>query len=104
LIHASIACAAYGSATGKYFANLTVADDLGRKASRWVLLAGDTFTDVKADYDRLRVERGDEGVIALRAKAEALRLRDSAPKPLLQGRHLIERGISPGKQVWNIAQ
>jgi tRNA nucleotidyltransferase (CCA-adding enzyme) len=39
-----------------------------------------------------------EGVSALRAKAEELRLRDSAPKPLLQGRHLIARGMQPGKQ------
>jgi tRNA nucleotidyltransferase (CCA-adding enzyme) len=38
-----------------------------------------------------------EGVTALRVKAEELRLRDSAPKPLLQGRHLIERGMLPGK-------
>jgi len=39
-----------------------------------------------------------EGVLELRAKAEELRLRDSAPKRLLQGRHLIARGMEPGKQ------
>ena len=38
-----------------------------------------------------------EGVPLLRAQAEALRLRDTAPKPLLQGRHLINRGMPPGK-------
>jgi tRNA nucleotidyltransferase (CCA-adding enzyme) len=38
-----------------------------------------------------------KGVLELREKAQELRLRDSAPKPLLQGRHLIERGIEPGK-------
>jgi tRNA nucleotidyltransferase (CCA-adding enzyme) len=38
-----------------------------------------------------------EGVAGLRARAEELRLRDSAPKPLLQGRHLIARGMEPGK-------
>jgi tRNA nucleotidyltransferase (CCA-adding enzyme) len=38
-----------------------------------------------------------EGIKVLRAKAEELRLRNSAPKPLLQGRHLIERGMIPGK-------
>ncbi len=38
------------------------------------------------------------GVTALRAKAEELRLRDAAPKPLLQGRHLIARGLQPGQQ------
>jgi tRNA nucleotidyltransferase (CCA-adding enzyme) len=38
-----------------------------------------------------------EGVLELRAKAEELRLRESAPKPLLQGRHLIARGLEPGK-------
>jgi tRNA nucleotidyltransferase (CCA-adding enzyme) len=39
-----------------------------------------------------------EGVTLLRAKADELRLRDSAPKPLLQGRHLIARGMQPGVQ------
>jgi len=38
-----------------------------------------------------------EGILELRAKAEELRLRDAAPKPLLQGRHLIARGMEPGK-------
>jgi tRNA nucleotidyltransferase (CCA-adding enzyme) len=37
-----------------------------------------------------------EGVTLLRAKAAELRLRDAAPKPLLQGRHLIARGMKPG--------
>ncbi len=45
---------------GQYFANLAVADDLGRKTSRWVPLVGTTFTEAKADYDRLRVEREDD--------------------------------------------
>lgn len=39
-----------------------------------------------------------EGITALRIKAEELRLRDAAPKPLLQGRHLISRGMKPGEQ------
>ena len=34
----------------------------------------------------------------LRAKAEELRLREAAPKPLLLGRHLIARGMQPGVQ------
>lgn len=38
------------------------------------------------------------GVLALQTKAEELRLRDAAPKPLLLGRHLVERGLKPGKQ------
>jgi len=32
----------------------------------------------------------------LRAKAEELRLREAAPKPILLGRHLIARGMQPG--------
>jgi len=35
-------------------------------------------------------------IVELRAKAEELRLREAAPKPILQGRHLIERGMKPG--------
>lgn len=38
-----------------------------------------------------------DGIVALRANAEQLQLRDAAPKPLLQGRHLIDRGMQPGK-------
>lgn len=37
------------------------------------------------------------GMTALRARAETLRLREAAPKPLLQGRHLIARGLKPGE-------
>ncbi|HYG24767.1 MAG TPA: HD domain-containing protein [Verrucomicrobiae bacterium] len=39
-----------------------------------------------------------EGITALRNKAHALRLQESAPKPILQGRHLIARGMQPGRQ------
>ena len=39
-----------------------------------------------------------EGVKALMAKAEELRVQDSAPKPILQGRHLIAAGMNPGKE------
>jgi tRNA nucleotidyltransferase (CCA-adding enzyme) len=38
------------------------------------------------------------GVPALRAKAAELRLRAAAPQPILQGRHLIARGMPPGKR------
>jgi hypothetical protein len=44
----------------RIYANLTVADDLGRKTSRWVLLAGATLDDAKADYARLVTERADD--------------------------------------------
>ena len=43
-----------------------------------------------------RVEHA--GVAGLRVRAEALRLRDAAPKPLLQGRHLIACGMKPGAE------
>ena len=45
-----------------------------------------------------------EGIVELRVKAEALRLRDAAPKPLLQGRHLIARGLPPGKPFGRLLQ
>lgn len=35
-------------------------------------------------------------VTALRAKAAELRVQSAAPKPILQGRHLIERSFAPG--------
>jgi tRNA nucleotidyltransferase (CCA-adding enzyme) len=43
-----------------------------------------------------------EGVTALRARAGELRLQDQAPKPILLGRHLIARGMKPGKQFGEI--
>jgi tRNA nucleotidyltransferase (CCA-adding enzyme) len=36
-------------------------------------------------------------VLELRAKADELMLRENAPRPILQGRNLIERGLKPGK-------
>ncbi len=44
---------------GRFYANLTVADDLGRKSSQWVPLTGATFDEAKADYARLITERAD---------------------------------------------
>jgi tRNA nucleotidyltransferase (CCA-adding enzyme) len=38
-------------------------------------------------------------VLALRDMAEALRLADAAPKPILLGRHLIALGLSPGPDI-----
>jgi tRNA nucleotidyltransferase (CCA-adding enzyme) len=38
-----------------------------------------------------------EGILELQARAEELRLQEAAPKPLLQGRHLIARGMQPGE-------
>ncbi|MGK5093831.1 polynucleotide adenylyltransferase [Deltaproteobacteria bacterium TL4] len=35
----------------------------------------------------------------LRARAEALKVQDSAPKPFLRGRHLLELGMKPGPQM-----
>jgi tRNA nucleotidyltransferase (CCA-adding enzyme) len=43
-------------------------------------------------------------VVGLRAKAEALRLQAAAPKPLLQGRHLIARGLKPGAEFGPLLQ
>lgn len=45
---------------GRYYANLTVCDDLGKKSSRFVPLSGTGLGEAKADYDRLRVERDDD--------------------------------------------
>lgn len=39
-----------------------------------------------------------EGVKALLAKAEELRVQASAPKPILQGRHLVAAGMQPGRE------
>ncbi|MBI5773871.1 MAG: polynucleotide adenylyltransferase [Verrucomicrobia bacterium] len=43
-----------------------------------------------------------ENLRALLAKAAELKLKDSAPKPILQGRHLIELGLKPGPEFGEI--
>lgn len=43
-----------------------------------------------------------ENLRALLVKAAELKLKDSAPKPILQGRHLIELGMKPGPKVGEI--
>jgi tRNA nucleotidyltransferase (CCA-adding enzyme) len=37
-------------------------------------------------------------------RAESLRILDSAPKPLIQGRDLIARGMKPGPEVGKIVK
>jgi tRNA nucleotidyltransferase (CCA-adding enzyme) len=41
-------------------------------------------------------------VLALQAKAQELQVQASAPKAILLGRHLIERGLTPGKEFSRI--
>jgi tRNA nucleotidyltransferase (CCA-adding enzyme) len=49
------------------------------------------------------VSRNTEARIqALRDRAHALAVRDAAPRPLLQGRHLLELGLSPGPHFKSI--
>lgn len=46
----------------------------------------------------------DKGIptIGLLSMAEAERIQDNAPKPLLMGRHLIEQGMQPGPEMGKI--
>jgi tRNA nucleotidyltransferase (CCA-adding enzyme) len=41
-------------------------------------------------------------IAALQSKAAELQVHDSAPKPILMGRHLIEFGLKPGKEFGDI--
>ena len=43
-----------------FYANFTVADDLGRKSRQMVRLAGASLDEAKADYARLLTERADD--------------------------------------------
>jgi integrase len=44
---------------GRFFANITVADDLGRKKSQFVPLSAATLEEARADYARVLTERSD---------------------------------------------
>lgn len=70
---------------GRYFANLTVTDDLGRKSARMVPLKSGTLDDAKADYARLLTERDDE------------RLRPIGQTPLLSD--YIDKSYLPALQA-----
>src|SRR5262245_23231319 len=45
---------------GNFYANLTVADELGRKTSQWVDLKAATLEQAKTEYARLLTERDDD--------------------------------------------
>lgn len=40
-----------------------------------------------------------EGLLALQAKAAELEVQSSAPQPILMGRHLVELGMRPGREL-----
>jgi tRNA nucleotidyltransferase (CCA-adding enzyme) len=40
-----------------------------------------------------------EGLTAMLALAEQLQLKETAPKPILMGRHLMKLGVTPGKEM-----
>ncbi len=44
----------------RFFANLTISDDLGRRTTRMVPLTAKTLDEAKADYARLQTERADD--------------------------------------------
>ncbi|MBI4661192.1 MAG: polynucleotide adenylyltransferase [Verrucomicrobia bacterium] len=45
-----------------------------------------------------------ESVLELQAKAAALQVQQSAPKPILMGRHLVDLGVAPGPKLGNIVK
>lgn len=47
-------------------------------------------------------ELAPSGVAILRGLAETMRVQDAAPKPLLQGRHLLARGMAPGPHIGSL--
>lgn len=50
---------------GRFFANLTVADDIGAKTSRMVPLNGATLSEAMDDYRKLQVERTEDRLCPL---------------------------------------
>ncbi len=77
---------------GRFFANLSIADDLGRKTSKWVPLEGETLTSVIADYRKLLVEREDD---RLRPLGLTPALTDYLNVPFLET-ELTRQRLGPG--------
>ena len=77
---------------GRFFANLSIADDLGRKTPKWVPLEGGTLTSVIADYRKLLVEREDD---RLRPPGLTPTLSDYLNVPFLEA-ELTRQRLGPG--------
>ena len=65
-------------------------------------LFGVFYADVKGRGDRQVPSKTILNIIALNAYAHQLEIEDSAPKPILMGRHLLEIGIEPGPAMGRI--
>jgi hypothetical protein len=46
--------------SGRFYANLIVSDDLGRKSSQWVTPAGATLSEALKNHRKLQAERGEK--------------------------------------------
>jgi tRNA nucleotidyltransferase (CCA-adding enzyme) len=51
-----------------------------------------------------KAQVNSEGLLALQAKAAELKVQSSAPQPILMGRHLIELGLRPGRELGMILE
>ena len=69
---------------GKYFANMTLTDDLGNKLNRWMPLEGGSIDQARLHYRKLLVQRQDEQLLPV---SQAPKLKDyfaSSYLPLLE--------------------
>lgn len=87
---------------GRLFAGITVADDLGRKKSRFAPLSAATLDEAKADYARVLTERADNRLRPLgmvptfadylrKAYLPALAASGKRPASVAKEKHQLER-------------
>ena len=70
---------------GKYFANMTLTDELGNKLTRWMPLEGGSIDLARSHYRKLLVQRQEERLLPVSLSPKLREFYQSTHLPLLRG-------------------
>ena len=69
---------------GKYFANMTLTDELGNKLTRWMPLEGGSIDLARSHYRKLLVQRQEEQLLPVSLSPKLREFYQSTHLPLLK--------------------
>ena len=78
---------------GKYFANMTLTDELGNKLTRWMPLEGGSIDLARSHYRKLLVQRQDEQLLPVSLSPKLKAFYTSTHLPLLEASGKREASI-----------
>ncbi|RTZ65700.1 MAG: hypothetical protein DSZ35_08610 [Verrucomicrobia bacterium] len=78
---------------GKYFANMTLSDELGNKLTRWMPLEGGSIDLARLHYRKLLVQRQDEQLLPVSLSPKLKDFYTSTHLPLLEASGKREASI-----------